>query len=117
MWECYYLTNFVSVDEPFLPQHISTGGAFEIVGRTLNISANAVESNARKARNLLDTVEGRFAYEGWLTEYKGDGLLHRLIPPNHPSAIAALERRKALGLRVGYTKAGRKRRSTDISSE
>jgi hypothetical protein len=108
-WKCYCLTNFVSIDEPFLPQHIDEGGAFYVVEKSLNVSAKAVLSQTIKARKLLKTIEGQRAYEEWLTEYKDDGCLHFLIPQNHPSTIAARERRKALGLRDGYTKAGRKR--------
>jgi hypothetical protein len=111
MWECYWLTNFAEKDSPHLPQHTETGGAFTIVGVRLNLSAKAVESHTRKAKELLKTREGVQKFNEWLTAYKNNGLIYNLRPANHPSAIAERERREASG--VGK----RKRRKNVLSCE
>jgi hypothetical protein len=118
MWECYYLACVVENENAkFLPQHSAEGGAFQLVGKRLNLSAQAVESHVRKAQKLLDTSEGTREYHGWLTRYKDNGLLYYPLPQDHPAAIAFRERRKAAGLRNGRSKVGRKRRTDSISGE
>jgi hypothetical protein len=117
MWKCYWLTSFPEKAGDFLPQHSEEGGAFQIVGKRLNLSPKTVESHTSKARKLLNTRKGVQEFGEWLTNYKGNGLSYVIFPANHPSAIAERERLAAAGLRTGYTKAGRKRRSDGISDK
>jgi hypothetical protein len=117
MWKCYWLTNFPEKAGAFLPQHSEEGGAFQIVGERLNLSPKTVESHASKARKLLNTKKGVQEFQDWLTKYKDNGLSYVTYPANHPSAIAEREQQAAAGLRTGYTKAGRKRRSDGISDK
>jgi hypothetical protein len=105
MWECYWLTNFAEKDDPHLPQHTEKNGAFWIVGKRLKISPKTVESHTRKARKLLNTVEGIQEFQEWLTKYKNNGLIYLLLPVNHPSTIAERELQKAAG--VGKRKRGK----------
>jgi hypothetical protein len=110
MWKCYWLTQFAERDSAHLPQHSEEGGAFEIVGQRLNLSAKTVESHTCKAKTLVNTREGVQEFQEWLTKYKDNGLRYLLFPKDHPSAIAESERRDAAGV-------GRRKRRKIVVSE
>jgi hypothetical protein len=117
MWTCYWLTSFAGRDTPHLPQHSEEGGAFWIVGKSLNISPKTVESHVRKARVAIETLEGKEEFKRWLSEYRYKGGPVFLYSADHPAAMAERKLRDSSGVGNRYTKADRKRRENAVSEE
>ncbi len=72
-WKCYWLVNFYKTETDRLPQHKEEGGAFHIVGNTLNLSPEAVESHVTNAKKLIKTADGKRDFELWLSDYRYNG--------------------------------------------
>ncbi|MBS0586860.1 MAG: hypothetical protein JSS37_02650 [Proteobacteria bacterium] len=108
MWRCYWLTNFTGPETPHLPLHCNEGGVYYIVGDLLKKSPNTVESHARNARELMDTPEGRREFEHWQYRCRNGGRFVPVLPHDHPSTIAELERREKAGIPTRFTRKAKK---------
>ena len=72
-WKCYWHVNFYKTEADRLPRHKENGGAFCIVGNTLNLSPEAVESHVTNAKELIKTADGKRDFELWLSDYQYNG--------------------------------------------